>query len=698
MDVDSEDSDMWPSESDSSSSSDSEDDDGQLKGRAKWLKTAVVQTKTKKDKGPKVPKASREKVRTSSVDETQKEVELSLTPVQFDCKLKSVIAGRGKRGTHTADYVYELRRLVHYSKKLGDARQVVATMQIIGAQVYDEKKNIDSVLSTSAWRQVAKDIQTVIGLLERNPGFSLQGMTGEDHADIMRAGRGELKEEDMENRKKLPNRGEKGNLSVSGEISFYVNCLFNEYNKSLQQLDPHTPEYISRLFDESLLIDIAVRVQEYYMSKNKYTGASTMASLQVELRYYKHATIAYAVHVAQVKLEKFGNPDMFHPACSVSCSKLNTAPKEYTNVHPASISGYPTMDVAKRNTEKEVKALCSFVFEHGDDRSKTRAMICQVYHHALHDRFVEARDLLLMSHLQDTITQADIPTQILFNRMMAQVGLCAFRAGKIVEAHGCLSEICSGSRTKELLAQGVQTNRYQDRNPEQEKLERRRQLPYHMHINLELLELCHLTSAMLLEIPVLASKNIENSRHVISRTFRRHLEYFNLQVFSGPPENTRDYVIAASHALLQGKWKQCRKVLLNLPQWNLFPGEGVSEQVREMLANNIQTVALRAYLLAYGSEYDSLRLSEVCSMFDLPSSKVHSIVSKLMIEGQLHANWDQATESIVMRQKETTKLQQIALRLSEKTAQLVENNERIVDLRSASRDGTGIVFIFHYHS
>lgn len=61
----------------------------------------------------------------------------------------------------------------------------------------------------------------------------------------------------------------------------------------------------------------------------------------------------------------------------------------------------------------------------------------------------------LLSTLQETIHHSDLPTQILYNRTMVQLGLCAFRHGNIKEAHNALLDIQSGGRAKELLAQGL---------------------------------------------------------------------------------------------------------------------------------------------------------------------------------------------------------------------------------------------------
>jgi len=200
-----------------------------------------------------------------------------------------------------------------------------------------------------------------------------------------------------------------------------------------------------------------------------------------------------------------------------------------------------------------------------------------------------------------------------------------------------------------------------------------------MHLNLELLECVHLISAMLLEVPNMASNPFDPKKKVISRTFRRLLDYFDRQVFTGPPENNRDFVAAASKALSTGDWKLCESLLLSLKVWSLMPN---ADNVKNNLKRRIQEEGLRTYLFTYSHFYDSMSLNELASMFDLTTNVVHSLVSKMVISEELHASWDQPTGSIIMHRVEPTKLQYLALQFAEKAAVFVENNERLLDTRT----------------
>lgn len=115
--------------------------------------------------------------------------------------------------------------------------------------------------------------------------------------------------------------------------------------------------------------------------------------------------------------------------------------------------GIPITD---KTSVDEMEKLCRYIYaKDNTDRLRTRAILCHIYHHAMHDNWFQARDLLLMSHLQENIHHSDPPTQILYNRTMANLGLCAFRQGNVKDAHQCLVDLMMTSKPKELLAQGL---------------------------------------------------------------------------------------------------------------------------------------------------------------------------------------------------------------------------------------------------
>ena len=205
------------------------------------------------------------------------------------------------------------------------------------------------------------------------------------------------------------------------------------------------------------------------MRVNDFRAAAVVSLLHVEHVYYKHDSVASAVSRAHAFNKKWGKYNNLHPA---SLGKLAGAiqpddVKLPTTVHPAAYNGNPLVVVPPHDTGAKMDNLCQFIFKHGDDRGRTRALLCAVYYHALHDEYHRARDLFLISHIQDVIDKADTKTMILYNRTLVTLGLCAFRQGLVQKAHDCLAAICTG-RVRELLAQGQ--GRWPEKDPEQEKV------------------------------------------------------------------------------------------------------------------------------------------------------------------------------------------------------------------------------------
>jgi len=465
--------------------------------------------------------------------------------------------------------------------------------------------------------------------------------------------------EEWDDDEKLPTIEENKTFRIPGSMVSFIERLDDELTKSLQQIDPHTADYIERLTDEASLYANICRSVIYVERMQKATDVNAPADSinRVIMRRLEHL--------------------YFKPAQVVDILEENT-----WKAIPQNLDSAITPRSQKQDTHELVKVLTNYLFQHSEGIIRARAMLCQIYFLALHDHYYRARDMMLMSHLQDTISSFDVTSQILFNRTLVQVGLCAFRAGLVYEAQNSLQDICGSGRQKELLAQGVQMTRYSQVSPEQERLERQRQLPFHLHINLELLECVYLTCSMLLEIPLLAQTGSapDLKRRIASKTYRRMLEYHERQIFTGPPENTRDHVMQASKALAAGEWQKAAEFISAIKIWDLMKEP---EKIKAMLEAQIQEEGLRTYLFTYAPFYDTLGLSTLAEMFALGERKVAAVVSRMISHEELAAALDQVGKMVVFRKGvELSRLQSLALTLSDKASGLIESNERTLETRT----------------
>ena len=630
---------------------------------------------------------------------------------EIDDRLNLVLSLRGRKGTNKEDQISVLSQLSDVTKR---PSKLVELLSHVIAFTFDLNNSMLSAMPVPTWHAVMGYFKRILKTLVENPDLKVEIVEASTTVDTTQLSKVEMEEGGDPDEDFI----DTGVTQMSGNVLAYLERLDDEFYKSLQALDPHQQEYIARLKDEVPLVNLMLDTLAYYDSKEAPIDAARVSARVVEHVYYREQQLfdtaqsnavkrkAKLLEELEAAAEKAKAAELKAVAAEEVAAELeeeeeeesddDDGPKEKPKLPErvaadedkaaflAAKAAHDGFVVPRQMALGETMDTCAKrVYGHGTERHKTRTLLCHVYHHALHGRYQLARDKLLTSHLADTVHQFDISTQILYNRAIVRCGLCAFHNELMPEAHSALMEIAAGARLKELLAQGLSSTRYGERSAEQEKAERRRLVPYHMHINLELVEAVHLISAMLLELPNLAHNSFDPKRRQAStsKAFRRLLDHFERQVFNGPPENIRDSVMSCVQLLIHGEWTKALASVDSLPVWNLLPSP---QETKAFMKKQIQREGLRAFLIAHYAHYDSISLEKLAERFELPKDEAHAVVSKMLLAGELHACWDQPTECITVQHMEPSKLQFLALQFADKTAQLVETNERVLDSRTGS--------------
>eukprot|EP01065_Artemidia_motanka_P025428 TRINITY_DN30423_c0_g1_i1.p1 TRINITY_DN30423_c0_g1~~TRINITY_DN30423_c0_g1_i1.p1 ORF type:complete len:926 (+),score=372.24 TRINITY_DN30423_c0_g1_i1:73-2778(+) len=647
------------------------------------------------------PKKAKEQPKDAEEGAEEKKEEWSAESIA--AKLDRILEARGRKSTDRVALVKDVNKILAKTKDM--PHMTARVLSVLLSCQMDLSGGLSQVMPTNLWRQCYDTITRLMNLLQEHP---LQVVDDDDRAEQERR-----EEEGLAQQK---DKGKEGKVQFIGTYHHTIERLAEEYTKSLQQIDPHTQDFVMRLRDEGYLLDITERVFLHYRDGPKTPArmqiAARMAGRLMDHVYYRHKDMHKSLLKKQrqltlerkskalgVKKEKAApQPDSDKDSDSDSSSSESEKEEDEEAALDAEQLEEVTGKLDQRTAKKQrsvitddirtaMRTLNTFIQRHAaEEKQITKSMLQYIYHLALHDDYNSARDLLLMSRHNAENPEAHMKyvnnTQlmILYNRVLAQIGLAAFRAGEMYDANYALNELCANARTREYLAQTIQ--RSPSRDKVEENVEKSRLVPFHMHINTDLLDGVHLIAATLQEVPIKAQYPHDNKHRPASKALQRLLHGFSHQVFLGPPETTKELIFATYNALSEGNWREAHRLVSKMTLWTVMRDP---EPVKAMITERIKICALRTYLFTFSRFYASVHLGELAQKYELPDTKVQAVVSKMIIRQDVNALWDQPRACITVESVNATKLQYLALQLADRCGTLVQYNEE----RQAEKEARG---------
>ncbi len=286
------------------------------------------------------------------------------------------------------------------------------------------------------------------------------------------------------------------------------------------------------------------------------------------------------------------------------------------------------------SSSNSVDSLVESVFTHGTKKDKAGAILLSAFIAASRGDVVKAKRLI-SADLFDLVAVSEVSLQIQYNRALAMVGVAAFAAGEIRDSYNLLTDICSTGRIRELLAQGVtRLPSNVEKSAEVERTERRRLLPYHMHLNVELVEAAYGLSAMIMEVPNLAKTAGSDMTGASRRLgkYKRQLDSYDRQLFAGPPESAKDSIALAGKALLNDDATKAVELIEGMRIWDsMIDGEAVKKRTVAL----VRIAALQTFLVNNAGSHKSFSLESLSSSFGIPKSGVASAICKMVMAGDV---------------------------------------------------------------
>jgi len=174
------------------------------------------------------------------------------TPESIFKHLRAIMESRGKKNTDKVEQIKIMEKLNDIA--VTPYQKIRVLLTIISAR-FDLGSGTSAAMPLDHWKSAEREFSSLLQILNTSREFVVV-----ENAEEW---------DDDEKAPTLP-EGEKY-IKVPGSIVSYVERLDDELIRSLQSIDPHTPEYIERLQDEGALYDAIFRGLLYYEYLRKET-------------------------------------------------------------------------------------------------------------------------------------------------------------------------------------------------------------------------------------------------------------------------------------------------------------------------------------------------------------------------------------------------------------------------------------------
>jgi translation initiation factor 3 subunit C len=535
--------------------------------------TKPVTIEGEQGKGSEEPKLEPRELRETVLVEKD-EINFEINDANIKKYLMNVDEKRGKSGYNPLLYIRNFSRLLPEVKAFETRIELLIALLKIRSEATQLVR--ENVMTLSYWNETYDNLNELFKILKENPSYSFAEPNLDDSAK-------EKESSDEDDDKPKVSHKFQTNLLA------YLELLDNFLTLGIKGEEPKSSMYIRWLQNEVQLLLLAEDVMSYYKGLKNLQVQVRLALIFLDRLHYKHDSLL------KVMREK-------------SSSKTK---KEY---------------YFEEDMKGKIEELTQLVYENGNPTQKMRATLYQVFYYALHGHYYKAHGLFIRVSQQQV---SNVKLQIYYNRALVQLGLAAFQCGYIDLVVECLSEIMATTRLKEILAQGVSGRK--EKSAKQEQDEIKKLLPYHMHMNLDLIEASYLISTMLIEVPIVAKQRHALGENIAMKYFRKVMQDFERRnVLAIPHDTVKENIASAVHKLQEGNWQQCYELIKNMSIWKLYRDS--KDKVLKMIEEKIKRAGLLAYVHMSLSCYNSYSIPTLAQIFGLDEESISKIVARVFFE------------------------------------------------------------------